>query len=141
MFPYYYRSKQNFSMTALYFQTLHNQTQSKLTIMPLARAKTIIKAMYKAKLFAPKTIFKDPKLVIFVAGPVIIKAEAEPILIPDAIHCCKRGIVPPPQAYRGTPIVAAIKSPKPLLFTKRFAKASAGTYLWKSAERSMPMRK
>ena len=62
------------------------------------KANNIIKAKYSIKLLAPSTIFNAPKFVIFVAGPVIINAVAEPILIPLASHCCKRGIVPPPQA-------------------------------------------
>ena len=44
------------------------------------KANNIIKAKYSIKLLAPSTIFNAPKFVIFVAGPVIINAVAEPIL-------------------------------------------------------------
>ena len=44
------------------------------------------------------TIFRAPRFVILVAGPVTMKEAAAPMLIPDASHCCRRGMVPPPQA-------------------------------------------
>ena len=42
-------------------------------------------------------IFSAPRFVIFVAGPVIMNAEADPRLMPSASQLCKSGIVPPPQ--------------------------------------------
>lgn len=65
---------------------------------PVAREKTITKAMYRTNRLSPNTIFRAPRFVIFVAGPVIIKAAALPMLIPEASHCCNSGMVPPPQA-------------------------------------------
>jgi phosphoenolpyruvate-protein kinase (PTS system EI component) len=38
--------------------------------------------MYSKKRLIPNTIFKAPRFVIFVAGPVIINAAADPTLIP-----------------------------------------------------------
>ena len=42
-----------------------------------------------------------------------------PMLIPSASHCCSSGMVPPPQAYSGTPIVAAISISLALLTIAR----------------------
>jgi hypothetical protein len=72
-------------------------------------------------------IFTAPIFVIFIAGPVIINAEADPSDIPLSIHEIRRGIVPPPQTYRGTPTVAAIRRPNPRFFPKSAAMASGGT--------------
>ena len=49
-----------------------------LTISPEIRAKLIIKSRYNIKFFMPSAIFSAPKLVIFVAGPVIMNAVALP---------------------------------------------------------------
>ena len=57
-----------------------------------------------------------------------MKAAALPMLIPSASHCCSSGMVPPPQAYSGTPIAAAISTPKASLPPKTAVIASAGTY-------------
>lgn len=53
---------------------------------------TITNARYSRNLFTPSTIFSAPKLVIFVAGPVTMKADALPMLIPEASHCRSRNI-------------------------------------------------
>ena len=71
---------------------------SKLTIMPAKKENSITNARYKANRFVPMIIFTAPRLVIFVAGPVIINEAALPTLIPSKSHCCSKGIVPPPQA-------------------------------------------
>lgn len=65
----------------------------------------------------------------------------KPRLIPFQSHCCSNGIVPPPQAYSGTPIVAAINRPNPSFCSPKIpANVSAGTYLWKSAESKIPKK-
>lgn len=66
--------------------------------MPERKDAVKTNAIYSANLFQPVAIFSAPRFVIFVAGPVIIKAAALPRLIPSASQPCKRGIVPPPQA-------------------------------------------
>lgn len=43
--------------------------------------------MYSRNFRIPSTILKAPRFVIFVAGPVIIKEAAAPMLMPDASHC------------------------------------------------------
>ena len=53
------------------------------TIMSPAKAKRTVKARYSKKRRIPSTIFTAPRFVIFVAGPVIINAAADPILIPS----------------------------------------------------------
>ena len=58
----------------------------------------MVNIQYSANRLAPSTIFTAPRLVIFAAGPVIIKAAALPRLIPSASHAWSSGIVPPPQA-------------------------------------------
>ena len=65
---------------------------------PLIIEKIITYIRYKANLLNPRTIFNAPRFVIFVEGPVIIKAVALPILIPPNNQYLKSGIVPPPQA-------------------------------------------
>ena len=71
---------------------------ARFTNIPVTSENTITKAKYSKNRFIPNTIFRAPRFVIFVAGPVIIKAEALPILIPSASHWISSGIVPPPQA-------------------------------------------
>lgn len=90
--------------------------KSILTNKPDKKAKIIVNKIYSTNRLKPSTIFKAPRFVIFVAGPVIINAHAAPILMPPTSHHCNKGIVPPPQAYNGTPIVAAMRSPKASLF-------------------------
>ena len=68
------------------------------TRIPAKKENNMTNARYKAKRFGPRMIFTAPKLVIFVAGPVIINEAALPTLIPSKSHCCSSGIVPPPQA-------------------------------------------
>jgi len=97
--------------------------------------------IYSTNLLIPSTILSAPRFVIFVAGPVIINAVADPKLIPLASHCCSKGIVPPPQTYIGTPIEAAINIPNALLFPKNRAITSSGTYLWNIAESKTPTKK
>lgn len=79
----------------------------------------MIKARYSKNRFIPNTIFSAPKLVIFVEGPVSIKDAALPTLMPSNSQLCNSGIVPPPHAQSGTPIVAAIKTPNPFHVPQR----------------------
>ena len=52
-------------------------------IHPVSKAKTTVNKRYRINRFKPNTIYTAPKLVIFVAGPVIINAAALPMLIPS----------------------------------------------------------
>ena len=70
----------------------------RLTSNPVTRENAMTKARYSKNRFIPNTIFSAPRFVILVAGPVIIKADALPMLIPMASHSRISGIVPPPQA-------------------------------------------
>ena len=106
--------------------------------MPVRKENNITKPIYSRKFSNPNTIFNAPRFVIFVAGPVIIKAAALPMLIPSISHACKSGIVPPPQAYRGTPMVAAISTPKASFPPKAAVITSSGTYLGKRILLSSP---
>lgn len=71
---------------------------TRLVSNPVIRENAITKAIYRTNRFIPRTIFNAPRLVIFVAEPVIINAAALPMLIPETSHCYSNGIVPPPQA-------------------------------------------
>ena len=59
-----------------------------------------------------------------------MNAAALPMLMPSTSHCCKSGIVPPPHMYSGTPMVAAISTPKPSFFPNRELTNSPGTWIW-----------
>ena len=52
-------------------------------MIPQMNAYTITNAAYSANLLQPIAIFSAPRFVIFVAGPVIMKAAAEPRLMPS----------------------------------------------------------
>ena len=80
------------------------------------------------KFLIPRMIFTAPRLVNFVAGPVIIKAAAAPILKPLCSHSINNGIVPPPQTYIGTPKVAANSMPNPCCGPNIPVKTWVGTY-------------
>ena len=60
--------------------------------MPPAKAKRTVNARYSKKRRIPSTIFTAPRFVIFVAGPVIINAAADPILIPSYSHALRSEI-------------------------------------------------
>ncbi len=81
---------------------------------------------YIIKFFFPSTILSALRFVIFVDGPVSINDVAAPILIPEFIHSNNKGIVPPPQTYRGTPMVAARKIPSCLCLPNKSANRSVG---------------
>ena len=108
-------------VTGIYIQGkyLKEMKKNRFTIKPVTSEKAMTNPKYSKKRFIPRTIFNAPRFVIFVDGPVIMNAAALPMLIPFQSHCCKRGMVPPPQAYKGTPMVAAIKIPKPSLSPNR----------------------
>ncbi len=59
------------------------------TTMPPAKAKRTVNARYSKKRRIPSTIFIAPRFVIFVVGPVIINAAADPILIPSYSHALR----------------------------------------------------
>ena len=104
------------------------------TKRPVNKEKTIVKTIYRPKYRIPSTILRAPRLVIFVAGPVSMKEAALPTLMPSHSHCCKSGMVPPPQAYRGMPMVAAINTPSASLPPNSAVITSAGTYRWNSQQ-------
>ena len=58
------------------------------------RRKRSQRKMYAANRLTPSIVFTALKLVIFVAGPVIMKAAAAPRLKPPPSHSMIRGIVP-----------------------------------------------
>lgn len=95
----------------------------------VSKENAITKARYRRNLMIPNTIFTAPRLVILVEGPVSINAAALPMLIPSASHIWSSGMVPPPQAYNGTPTVPAISTPNASLPPNSTVIASAGTYL------------
>jgi hypothetical protein len=65
---------------------------------PVNSEKAMVNRKYTIKRFAPVTILTAPRFVILVAGPVIIKADAAPRLMPELSHSWSNGTVPPPQA-------------------------------------------
>lgn len=103
------------------------QPVKRFVASPVRQAKATVNAMYSRNFFIPRTIFTAPRFVILVAGPVIIKAAALPMLMPSESYCIRSGIVPPPQAYSGTPTVAAISTPKPSFLPNNLLTNSAGT--------------
>lgn len=60
---------------------------SKFTAIPHRKENSITNRIYSANRFHPMTIFRAPRFVIFVAGPVIMKAAALPMLMPSHSHC------------------------------------------------------
>ena len=66
---------------------IHCGYMTRFTIIPHRNENSMTKRIYRAKRFQPIAIFSAPRFVIFVAGPVIMKAAALPILIPPQSHC------------------------------------------------------
>ena len=56
-------------------------------MIPQRKENSITKPIYSKNRFQPTAIFRAPRFVILVAGPVIIKAAALPRLIPSHSHC------------------------------------------------------
>ena len=60
---------------------------TKFTTIPHRKENNITKSIYKTNRPQPIAIFNAPRFVILVAGPVIMKAAALPMLIPSHSHC------------------------------------------------------
>ena len=59
---------------------------------PVINENRITNNIYIKKFFTPRAIFKAPRFVIFVAGPVIIKEAAEPALIQIGRASCRERV-------------------------------------------------
>ena len=75
---------QEYSRYELNLRINHSPRSS--THKPFNNEYAIIKTIYAMNFPAPRTIFNAPRFVIFVAGPVIMKALALAMLIPSASH-------------------------------------------------------
>jgi len=73
-----------FSIALLLTKTSNYKTR--FTTIPHRVENSITKRTYKTNRCQPIAIFSAPRLVIFVAGPVSIKAVADPGLIPLISH-------------------------------------------------------
>ena len=80
--------------------------------MPERKDAVKTNAIYSANLFQPVAIFSAPRFVIFVAGPVIIKAASQSSRIPLLDTEAASGIVPYMHSGDAIPRILAGTSPR-----------------------------